>query len=721
MGEALTRRENQNGNIASMFHYPMKIIRRLLVPPPDATPKDHRYHLTSNSMYLFEFFGHTAFIPIFWMLGAWVVFFYNLLAIGLDVLCLRLNMRGQRGIGFAVSVTTVSIHTILCSVAFGWASGFHYYILCMVVFVFMSPWGKGVNSFCVGMLVAAYIGLHVYLQSNLPIYPLGAGLREITNVINIVVNFIALSFMSHYFVVAVGKAEESLEKSKETLKTILLASPIGIAHVVDRKILWANDVMSRITGYASGELIGSNIGLIYQNPSNISEIEQRIYGKGATAGVDIPVTDLVRKDGSSLDCMIQVRAVAPDRQGQGAVVAVMDISPLTSAEKARQELEVRVSRAKKMEAIGLLAGGVAHDLNNVLSGIVSYPELLLMDLPPKSPLAGPINTIRKSGEKATAIVQDLLSLARRGVTAREVVNLNGIVEEYLGSPEFEKLVSYHDRVCVETDLDGRLMNTRAVSVHLSKVVMNLVTNAMEAMAEGGRVRIVTENRYLDRPLKGYDQVAQGDYAVLSVTDTGIGMSAEDLDRIFEPFYTKKVMGRSGTGLGLAVIWGTVKDCGGYIDVTSDVNAGSTFSLYFPVTRTPLSEQAAVVDMESLRGTGEGVLVVDDVAEQREIASGMLKRLGYTVFCVPCGEEAVDFVRKTPVDLVLLDMIMDPGIDGLETYRRILGYRPGQRAVIASGYSETERVLEAQRLGAGQYLKKPYTLGELAVAVRQTLA
>ncbi|MBI9085589.1 MAG: response regulator [Desulfobacterales bacterium] len=671
-------------------------------------------------MYLYEFFGHAAFIPIFWLLGARVVFFYNLLAIGMDALCLTLNTRGRRGIGFAISVTTVSIHTILCTVAFGWASGFHYYILCLAVFVFMAPWGKVVNIFCVGVLIAAYVGLHVYLQSAMPLYPLSPRFLEGANIINIVVNFITLSFLSHYIIVAVGKAEEDLKKSKETLKTILAASPVGISHVVNREIIWANDVLSRITGYEPHELIGSNVSLFSRNLSSMGDIDQRLYKNGANAGIDIPSTKLVRKDGSLLDCMVQIRPVASDHRDQGAVIVVMDISQLTAAEKTRQELENRVQRGKKMEAIGLLAGGVAHDLNNVLSGIVSYPELILLDLPPQSPLAGPINTIRKSGEKASAIVQDLLSLARRGVTTKAVVNLNRIVEEYLKSPEFEKSVSFHDGVRIETDLGGKLMNTSAVPVHLANVVMNLVTNALEAMPDGGQMRITTENRYLDTPLNGYDQVAEGDYAVLSVKDTGIGMPAEDLDRIFEPFYTKKVMGRSGTGLGLAVIWSTVKDCGGYIDVTSDPEAGSTFTLYFPVTRTPLAQQASAVDIQRLLGKGKRVLVVDDVAEQREIASGMLNRLGYTVFCVPSGEAAVDFVAETAVDLVLLDMIMDPGLDGLETYRRILDLCPGQQAVIASGYSETERVREAQRLGAGQYLKKPYTLGELAVVVHETL-
>ena len=568
-------------------------------------------------------------------------------------------------------------------------------------------------------MAGAYCGLNVFSHASLPLHPLTAHMREGANIINIVVNFIALSFIAHYFTVAVGKAESALKRNRETLQTILAASPVGMAYVVARRIRWVNEVLGKMLGYDPSELVGQGVDLFYPEPSKLAQIEGRIYGTD-DHGVDLDSTRLRTRDNGKLDCMIKVRPIDSRDRGKGSVIAVMDISQLIAAEKARQELEARVQRAKKMEAIGLLAGGVAHDLNNVLSGIVSYPELLLLDLPPDSPLAAPIATIKKSGDKASAIVQDLLSLARRGITTKEVVNLNTVIEDYLKSPELDRICVHHPDVRIKTALDGALLNVQAVSVHLAKVVMNLVTNAMEAMPRGGTVHIGTQNRHLDRPLRGYDKVEQGDYVVLWVTDNGIGMSAEDVDRIFEPFYTKKVMGRSGTGLGLAVIWGIVKDCGGYIDVTSDPEAGSTFTLYFPATRDKPAVEAAGLGIATLMGKGESVLVVDDVAEQREIASGMLKRLGYSVFCVASGEAAVDFTRDTPVDLVLLDMIMDPGMDGLATYRRIVDRYPGQRAVIASGYAETEQVREAQRLGAGQYIKKPYTLGQLGAVVRKNL-
>jgi nitrogen-specific signal transduction histidine kinase/CheY-like chemotaxis protein len=383
-------------------------------------------------------------------------------------------------------------------------------------------------------------------------------------------------------------------------------------------------------------------------------------------------------------------------------------------------LEAKLQQARKMETIGTLAGGVAHDLNNILSGIVGYPELILMDLPEDSPLRKPISTIQKSGEKAVVIAQDLLTLARRGVTISEVMNLNDIISEQLKSPEFEKLESFHPNVKVETRFEKDLLNIKGSTTHLSKSIMNLLSNAAEAMPDGGKILISTENRYIDRPVKGYEHIEEGDYVLVTVSDNGIGMSKKDMRNIFEPFYTKKVMGRSGTGLGMAVVWGTVKDHKGYIEFKSDEGKGTSFILYFPVTREEIVTNKSLLSIEDYMGKGESLLIVDDVEEQRYIAYNMLDKLHYSVNTVSSGEGAVDYLKKRSADLLVLDMIMEPGIDGLETYKRIIKIHPKQKAIIASGYSVTDRVKEAQKLGAGPYIKKPYTLERIGLAVKEEL-
>ena len=206
---------------------------------------------------------------------------------------------------------------------------------------------------------------------------------------------------------------------------------------------------------------------------------------------------------------------------------------------------------------------------------------------------------------------------------------------------------------------------------------------------------------------------------MKVEDKGLGIAEDDLDKIFEPFYTKKVMGRSGTGLGMAVVWGTVKDHKGRINIKSVKGQGTTFELYFPATREGITEEERF-SLKDYMGNGQSILIVDDIEEQKNIASLMLEKLGYKPFSVSSGEEAVEYVKDNSVDLLLLDMIMEPGIDGLETYKRILELHPNQKAIIASGFSETTRVKEAQKLGAGKYLKKPYLLESLGLLVKAEL-
>jgi len=332
-----------------------------------------------------------------------------------------------------------------------------------------------------------------------------------------------------------------------------------------------------------------------------------------------------------------------------------------------------------------------------------------------------IDKILQSTGKGAAIIQDLLTLARRGVAIADVINLNAVVTGYLKSPVFEKIKEFHPQVNFKTEHDDHLLNIRGSSIHLEKTLMNLVSNAAESISSQGEVTIRTESRYLDKPIHGYDEIKEGDYVVLIVSDTGVGVSAEDRGKIFEPFYTKKKMGRSGTGLGLSIVWGTVKDHSGYLDIQSDIGMGTTFSLYFPVTQEELIAQQEKIAIERYIGKGESVLVVDDIPEQREIASRLLTRLGYQVNSVASGEEAVKYLKNNKADILILDMIMEPGIDGLETYKRISKINLYQKAIIVSGFSETERVQEAKILGIGAYVKKPYVLEKIGVAIRDELA
>jgi PAS domain S-box-containing protein len=404
----------------------------------------------------------------------------------------------------------------------------------------------------------------------------------------------------------------------------------------------------------------------------------------------------------------------------GTTGLARDITERKRAEEEKRILEERLNRAEKMESLGVLAGGVAHDLNNVLGVILGYSELLLLREDKSSANRPPLEAIMKGCQRATAIVQDLLTLARRGVLGRDVVNLNRIVTDLSKSPEFQSLSAYHPSVQFQYNLEPDLPNICGSSVHLGKTLFNLVSNGCEAMPKGGIVKIRTVREYLDKPIRGYDEVQKGDYVVLTVSDSGEGISEADLKRIFEPFFTKKAMGRSGTGLGLTVVWGTVKDHNGYIDVQSEEGKGSTFTLYLPSTRENITAERVPVPPSEYIGKGEFILVVDDVKEQRDLATDMLQKLNYGVSSVASGKEAVAYLKEHPCDLLILDMIMDPGMDGLDTYKKVLEISPKQKAIIVSGFSESERVRAAQALGAGAYVRKPYVIETLGRAVRKEL-
>ncbi|HDM32639.1 MAG TPA: PAS domain-containing sensor histidine kinase, partial [Deltaproteobacteria bacterium] len=514
-----------------------------------------------------------------------------------------------------------------------------------------------------------------------------------------------------------------LESEKKYRDLVENAHSIILQMDKNGRITFFNEFAQRFFGYTEKEIIGKSvIGTIVPDTT-----ENR-------AGLGKLIEDLalnpdrhtvsenkgILKNGDTVWIAWTYKPIFEEESVKEVLCIGSDVTKLRLAEQEKKNLEAQLQRAQKMEALGRLAGGVAHDLNNILTGIVSYPDLLLMQIPEDSTLRKPILAIQKSGEKAAAVVQDLLTMARRGVSVSEVVNLNDIVKEYLKSPEYKRLVQDYPDAVVETDLNPELVNILGSPVHLSKTLMNLVLNAAEAMGSlKGKITISTKSICLEKQKEGYESIKEGEYSVLSVSDTGQGISPEDLPKIFEPFYTKKVMGLSGSGLGLAVVWGTVKDHNGFIDIQTETGHGTRFDLYFPITRKQATKEEEQGVMEDFMGD-EKILVVDDVEQQRDIASALLGRLGYTVIALNSGEKAVEFLKENTVDLVILDMIMEPGIDGLETYKRIVETHPDQKAIIVSGYAETERVKEAQALGVGTYLKKPYTLNKLGSAVRKAL-
>lgn len=519
------------------------------------------------------------------------------------------------------------------------------------------------------------------------------------------------------------EAEKKLLESQKLFSRFINEAHLPIAMVnINGTVEFLNEKCVEIYGYTLTDIptMDAWFDKAYPEPGlkrAIAKSWQQRLAAARTEKCALPVEEraIVCKDGSVKDVEFAYTFV-DDR----LIITLNDKTEQNQLEWEKKQLVHKKAKARKMEAMGLLAGGVAHDLNNILSGVVSYPELLLLQLPEDSEMRPAMQIIFDSGKQAAAVVADLLTVARGVATVMKTENLNTLIMDYMKSQEYRATVANHQDVSYVRELAADLGNISCSAVHVKKCLMNLITNGAEAIDGAGQVIISTRNEFVDPAQAGKLDLQAGEYAVLSVGDNGGGIAELDKEHIFEPFYTKKQMGRSGTGLGLAVVWNTMQDHNGAVMVTSN-DQGTLFELYFPVCHEELTSKEEKKDLALLRGHGEKILVVDDESCQRDIACKFLAHLNYECHAVASGEEALDYLAKHPVDLVVLDMIMGPGMDGCRTYAALVDRNPHQKAIIASGFSETDNVTEAQRLGAGDFIKKPYSMAQLGRAVQQELA
>ena len=516
--------------------------------------------------------------------------------------------------------------------------------------------------------------------------------------------------------------QEKVEQSEETLSDLIRHASVPMAVVnVNGRIEMINEQCRLLYGYDEQDLQSMDdwFDAVYEDRELAGKNKiswQKLFSASlkGTRPIHAFQQTVLKKDRTVVDVEFTLT-----QMGERLILTFKDLTELNRRKREKEKQKRRRARAKKMESLGLLAGGVAHDLNNILSGVVSLPELLLLDLPKESPLRRPLEEILSSGRRAAAVVADLLTVARGVASSREVISLNRLLKDSCKSVEIKELKKAHPQVSFTLNTEATLRHISCSPLHIRKVITNLAVNGAEAINGEGTVTLSTRNQDFDQPFKGYKEVPPGEYVVLQVTDSGPGIKDDDLDSIFDPFYSRKVMGRSGTGLGLTVVWNTLLDHQGHIHVDSS-ESGTSFELFFPVCREELSLAKRAIPLERLRGNQESVLVVDDVKEQRLIARTMLEKLHYSVEIVSSGEEAVALLGEKSPDLVLLDMLMEPGMNGRETYEEMLKVLPGLKSVIASGFAETEEVKKAQAHGAGSFVKKPYTMEDLGVALKKEL-
>ncbi|MCP4582229.1 MAG: response regulator [candidate division Zixibacteria bacterium] len=516
-----------------------------------------------------------------------------------------------------------------------------------------------------------------------------------------------------------GITEESLRESRQKLALHMEQSPLAVIEWnLDFQVVVWNKTAEKIFGFTKDEAIGYHAAGLIVPESIKKDIDEIWRDLLANKGENRSTNENFTKDGRKILCEWYNTSLV-DSEGKtiGVASLVQDITERRKIEERQKELQAKLERAERMESLGILAGGIAHDLNNILGPLVGYPELMLMKLPQDSPIRKQIERLGNAAQGAADVVQDLLTLARRGRYEMIPTNINEITASYLDSPGFTKLKETHPDIKVNLKLDKSIANISGSTPHLSKVYMNLIVNAFDAMPDGGELEIATSHDYLESLKSGHDKIENGNYVVFRVCDTGIGIDPKELDKIFEPYYSKKKMGSSGSGLGLSVVYGIVKDHKGYYDILSQPGNGTEFILYFPAIEEEIDKTQLA---DKIKGGRELVLVVDDDENQRELASAILSSLGYKVEKVCNGREAVEFMSHNNVDIIILDMIMEPGFDGLDTYREIIKRHPRQKAIIASGFSETDRVKEAEKLGVGKYVKKPYTIRQLDKAIRHEL-
>ncbi len=623
---------------------------------------------------------------------------------------------------YSIESVASSLHTIRTPVFSVYEVGFSF-ILCLflAICIYYLPAILSVGLCLTVILLSWVLAATVFRESG---YLYSPFLPTILVLLNCGL-LIALKFR-HFQLKAKNEVGETLLllKSSETnLQSILNAIP-DIVFRLDNsgKITFISPAISKYMK-SPEHLLGRPIFDLVA-PEDLDKAQYRINERrtGGRATHDLEIRLMLTKDFNTPQegrRYFSVSAEGVYHDKVSASMVFIGTQGIVRDITERKRLEHQLLQAQKMEVVGNLAAGIAHDLNNILSGLVSYPDLLLLEIPKDSPLYEKVSVIQRSGKKAAVIVQDLLTLARRNVDITDVCNMNTIITEYLRSMEFQRVKDKYPEISIQTDLLEDLMNFKGSAVHLSKVIMNILHNALEAMPAGGVIKISTNNTYVESHLHGYEHIPEGEYICTIVSDNGVGIPHGDLERVFEPFYTKKSLDRSGTGLGMTVIWATVKDHDGYLDILSKEGQGTTLKIYLPVTREITDNNQGRIVLDDYIGT-ETILIVDDITEQLNIAGNMLSKLGYNVLTATSGLEAIATLKRQPVDVIILDMIMPDGLDGLETYEEVLKLNPQQKAIITSGFSESDRVKKLQQLGAGRYIQKPYTMEALGVAVRAEL-
>jgi two-component system cell cycle sensor histidine kinase/response regulator CckA len=510
-------------------------------------------------------------------------------------------------------------------------------------------------------------------------------------------------------------AEQALRESEERFRSVVEGAPVSILIQANGIYRYLNAAAIAMFGAETADqLVGHAVAERVHPDSRVAVSERIRMLKEGRQAVPFLEEQLLRLDGTVIDVEVSARRFIFEEQ-DGSIVFVRDITERKREENKRRALEQQLLQAQKMEAVGRLAGGIAHDFNNLLMVIRSYSELLQDSLPADDTLRRNTQAIMKAADRAASLIGQMLAFSRKQIVSPVLLDLNGVVNET--AKMLKRLIG--EDIEFRISAAESLWAIEADSDQIVQVLMNLCVNARDAMPQGGTLTIVTENVTVQEGGVGSQPyVLPGDYVSLSVIDTGTGISKELQDQIFEPFFTTKEVGK-GTGLGLATVYGIVKQSGGYVWVDSELGQGTSFTIYLPRVRKIVPDISAKPEAQP-RGT-ETLLLAEDEEALREAMCDNLRSLGYTVLAGSSGQQALSVASeyKGRIDLLITDVVM-PRMSGRELSQILGSLRPEMKTIYISGYTD-DAILRygVQELGA-TFLQKPFSLGALARKVRETL-
>ncbi|MDP3017805.1 MAG: response regulator, partial [Deltaproteobacteria bacterium] len=514
------------------------------------------------------------------------------------------------------------------------------------------------------------------------------------------------------------RAEEALRESEQKYRSLVNNIKLGIFRSTPEppgKFIEVNLTMEEITGYSREELLSMNVSDLYMRPEERETVAQEV---ATVAGKTTTELNFRKKDGAEIvvsDTKVAVR----DNTGRVLYFdgIIEDITERKQAEQEKAAIEEQFRQSQKMEAIGSLAGGVAHDFNNLLTIIKGNSQLSLTEMKADDPLRENIEEIDKASDRAATLTRQLLAFGRRQILEMRVLDLNTTLRD------LEKMLRriIEEDVELVTFMAEDLGNVKADPGQMEQVIMNLAVNARDAMMKGGKLTIETTNVDLDENYaRNHIAVTPGSYVMLSVSDTGVGMTPEVKAKLFEPFFTTKEKGK-GTGLGLSTVYGIVKQSGGNIWVYSEPGQGTTFKIYLPRVDEPLEEAGERVVQKELSGGGETILVVEDEEKVRQVTVQILTKNGYTVLEASHGDEAKQICEQHggPIHLIVTDVVL-PGMNGRELAESLASRYPGAKVLYMSGYTDNAIVHHGVLEKGLHFLQKPFNLEGLLRKVREVL-